>query len=1014
MPFKRLSPVFAKRGAAAFLGAILCALLLIPIFAANAQERVLGAALLGDSTKSYFLGPYALVQKDPEGKVSPETLVESGGKVLAGKLQGTKQIHLGYDGTPIWIAVKFKGNSINDQWIIDLGRRAEGRMGYLKSVRVYEMLLTDPLTLNEITAERSSGVYSFKAAMSEEKFILLHMVPTAGKPNIIPMRVYSENAYIEAMQTHAAYDIGFSVLLTVFGTFFLAMSFVGRKYSFSIFGAYFFYSIIFWLVYNSLSAQSGPGVFGETMLFFALGYTILSVYMTKIFWGIEYGSYTEKYILYGLIWLNIVATGLSMVLPVGSGIAHIALYYGTIIVTLAMICLMSLAQTRTPYIKENFFFLCWFFPLTGLIITVMSACQILPSDPLILNAFWYSLSIQGVFMFLALQKKLMEVVEGERNPSGDTLNLHRLKATKESADNTRLLKVIQKEREVLAEFRNKEALRVEEMRIAKEVADEANRAKSAFLAVVSHEIRTPMSGVMGMVRLLLDSNITKQQRDYALTIKESGEAMLGLLNDILDFEKIQRGKMDLENISFDLHRLIQGVITLMSGHAAEKQINLTARMDEDTPRFVKGDPTRLRQVLLNLMGNGIKFTENGTVTLFIKCLNQTGLDGAPVKSERHMIYFAVQDSGIGIPVEAQKNLFNPFAQASTSVARKFGGSGLGLAISKGLIETMGSTININSKDGEGSTFFFTLEMEKGISALHEQPSSAPAAASMPSEDSEPPVEPMKILVVDDNTITRKVMTGFLAQGNHDIVTSSSGEDALKKISQDAFDLIFMDIELPGLRGNEATRILREHHDPVKAALPVIAITGNVGKEDMEQYLADGMTGVLPKPIEADKLNVVVREIAKKRYEREIKAPGQPIFPDIHSDKEFDSFAPPKPEENPVVTEGVFNPDMLQSLKDAIGTKQLSELLDDLITKTDEILGQMDEATKLGDLSSLAARAHELKGMAGNFGLVEISSLAEQAERKAKTNQLDGLGSLVNSLPDASARAQTALKQWAAH
>lgn len=1013
MPFKRLSPVCAKRGAAAFLGAILCALLLIPIFAANAQERVLGAALLGDSTKSYFLGPYALVQKDPEGKVTPESLVESGGKVLAGKLQGGNQIHLGYDGTPIWIAIKFKGNSVNDQWIIDLGRRAEGRMGYLKSVRVYEMLLTSPLTLNEITAERSHGVYSFKAAMSEEKFILFHVVPSAGKPNIVPMRVYSENAYIDAMQEHAAYDIGFSVLLTVFGTFFLAMAFVGRRYSFSIFGAYFFYSIVFWLVYNNLSAQSGPGVFGETMLFFALGYTLLCIYMTKIFWGIEYGSYTEKYILYGLAWLNIAATALSMILPVGSGIAHIALYYGTIIATLAMICLMSLAQTRTPYIKENFFFLSWFFPMTGLIITVMSACQILPTDPIILNAFWYSLGIQGIFMFLALQKKLMESMDNERSPTGDTLNLHRLKATKESADNTRLLKVIQKEREMLAEFRNKEVLRVEEMRKAKEIADEANRAKSAFLAVVSHEIRTPMSGVMGMVRLLLDSNITKQQRDYALTIKESGEAMLGLLNDILDFEKIQRGKMDLENISFDLHRLIQSVITLMSGHAAEKEIHLTARMDEDTPRFVKGDPTRLRQVLLNLMGNGIKFTETGTVTLFIKCLNHTGLDGAPIKSERHMIYFAVQDSGIGIPVEAQKNLFNPFAQASTSVARKFGGSGLGLAISKGLVETMGSTININSKDGEGSTFFFTLEMEKGISALHEQPAPPPQPLSLVDEEDEL-LEPLKILVVDDNTITRKVMTGFLEQGNHEIVTSSSGEDALKKISQDAFDLIFMDIELPGLRGNEATKILRDHHDPIKASLPVIAITGNVGKEDLQQYLADGMTGVLPKPIEADKLKIVVREIAKKRYEREIKAPGQPMFPDIRSDKSFDSFAPPKPEERPVVTDGVFNPDMLQSLKDAIGTKQLGELLDDLIIKTDEILGQMGEATKLGDLDSLAARAHELKGMAGNFGLVEISSIAEQAERKAKTNQVDGLGSLVNSLPDASMRAQTALKDWAAH
>lgn len=1008
MPIKGLYLFFGRWGPPVFLAALLCALLLLPIFA-HAQQKVLGVAQLDNGLKSMPLGQYTLIQEDPDEKVSVKSIIESGGTILNGKQRKGDSLHLGYDGTPVWLTLKLQGQAFNDHWIIDMGRRADGRMGNLKSLRVYEMSLTTPLSIKEIKPERNEGIYKIIIPSGQEKFVLFSITPSAGMPTVIPLKIFSEASYIEALKEAGIKDMFYSIALSIFGAYFLALAVFARKPSFTIFGAYFFFVLAFWLAYNNMSTHSGPGVFSEMMLFFALGYSIFTIVMTKFFWGIEYGSYTEKYILYGLIWLNIVASVLSLLLPVGDGIAHIALYYGAPAITVSIICLMSLAQARSVLLKDNFFLLSWIFPLLGLMVTVSSACQLLPPENIYLNGFWYSMIGQGGLLSYALYRKMQTMVLYERGNSGDALSLHRMKETKESADNSRLLKVIQKEREMLAEFRTKEAIRTEEMRIAKEAADEANRAKSAFLAVVSHEIRTPMSGVMGMVKLLLDSSITKQQRDYALTIKESGEAMLGLLNDILDFEKIQRGKIELENISFDLHRLVQGMVTLMSGHAADKKITLTARMDEDIPRFMKGDPTRLRQVLLNLMGNAIKFTEAGTVTLFIKNLNQPDVDDdGPARFERHMIYFAVQDSGIGISAEAQKNLFNPFSQANSSVARKFGGSGLGLAISKGLVEIMGSSININSKEGEGSTFFFTLEMERGLSSTQEK---ARGGNSFAEDEI---VEPLKILVVDDNTITRKVMTSFLEKGKHDVIMCGTAEEALKKINQDAFDLIFMDIELPGMKGNEAAKILREHPDPVKRSLPVIAMTGNIAKEDMERYIAEGMTGILPKPIDADKLYGIIRDVSKRGYEREIKVPGHELFPDMTLDKDFDSFAPPAPEERPVIDEGVFNPDMLQSLKDAIGAKQMEELLTDLIVKTEEILGQIDEATKLGDLPSIAARAHELKGMAGNFGLVEISSIAAQAEKKAKTNEVDGLGNLVNTLPEASARAQTALKDWAAH
>lgn len=995
-----------------------CALLLGFILAffmpegANAQKKVLSGATLTDTTQSLTLSPYTIIQHDPDGRITPQSITQSGGAVLNGRLSEGDIVMLGYGGDSVWLTIKLFNASQNDSWIINMGSRSEGRFGYLKSARAYEMTIAagSPPQVTPIKALSNNGTYKITIAPSTEKYILLNLQPSSGRAGLLPLKIYKEDAYLSHALSHASLFPVYPLGILVFGIFFAAIALMRGERKILIFSGYFIFMAASWIAHEHIGIRIGSGFYDMLIPVLILGFSLFSIAMAKIFYDIEYGSFTEKYILYGLAWLNILATLLSFLLPVSDGLTQIALLNGAPMITLTILFLMAWAQSRSGQADRTYYLCASAFPLMGLIAVVAGIFDVVPGGALQVNALWYSIAPQGLLMLIAVHKKIKSDEQTSRTQRGsDTLNLSRLKQTKDNADHTRLLKVIEKEREILGELRAKEQVRVEEMRHAKEAADEANRAKSAFLAVVSHEIRTPMTGVMGMVRLLLDSSITKQQRDYVLTIQESSEAMLALLNDILDFERIQRGKIDLENISFDLHRLMQGVVTLMSGHAADKHIALSARIDEDLPRFVKGDPTRLRQVLLNLMGNAIKFTQNGTVTLMVKSLNTKEQDAAN-DSGKHMIYFAVQDTGIGISDEARKNLFTPFAQANSSIARKFGGTGLGLAISKGLVERMGSTININSKEGEGSTFFFTLEMEQGLATTQEQP----LQKAMPQQHKqhEAPATPLRILIVDDNTITRKVLMSFLEKGGHDIATISTGEDALKKINQDAFDLILMDIELPGLKGNEVTKFLRAHKDPVKSKIPVIAMSGNTAKEDIEHYIASGMDGYLPKPIDMDKLQALVNDIAHDTFEREIRM----------SDEDDDPFAR-SPEQNAqvqqqreaVMNDGtVFNPAMLQSLKDTIGAAQLNELLTDLIIKTDEILGAMDDATKVGDLQSLAARAHELKGMAGNFGLVEISAIAAQAERKAKTSETEGLSALVGTLTDANLRAQGALKNWAAH
>jgi signal transduction histidine kinase/DNA-binding NarL/FixJ family response regulator/HPt (histidine-containing phosphotransfer) domain-containing protein len=965
---------------------------------AGAQNRVLETAVLHEKTESLSLAPYTIIQKDPWEAVTPAAILSSEGRILTGKLSRENVIYLGYSGIPAWLTIKLTNKSQQKDWVIDLGRRVDGRMGRLESALAYEFRINDAgkAELKPLTDSTGQGVFKIHSTGNEEKFILIRVHPAPGLPSILPLKIYSEKAYLNHLEWRFLTKIIYGVILCGIGVFFAAFSFLRKNragYSVCI---YFTYAAVCWVAYDWLGAQIGSSLFALFMLGMFLGYALLCIHSLRVFCEIDYTAPSENAILHGLAWLNIGSAILTLVLPVSDGMVQLSLLYGAPLIMLLLLSLLSFAKAQSGHIQGYDYFLGWMFPLAGYACSIFSSTHLLPASPALLNAFWLLLPFQGFFIAKAFMQKAYASETGADVMFAGSFQLSKLRETKDQADYARLLKVIEKEREMLAELKVREESRTEEMRRAKEIADEANRAKSAFLAVVSHEIRTPMTGVMGMVRLLLDSSLSKQQRDYAMTIQESSEAMMGLLNDILDFEKIQRGKIELENISFDLHRLIHGIVTLMSGHATEKGISLSARVDENLPRYVKGDPTRLRQVLLNLMGNGIKFTERGSVTLLVKNLD-SGDSDMSLPSGRYMIYFAVQDTGIGIPLEAQKNLFNPFSQASASISRKFGGSGLGLAISKGLIEIMGSTVNISSKEGEGSTFFFTLEMDKGLSAGMEQVKKIPVAAEGKS---------LRILVVDDNMITRKVITGFLEQGKHAVTGCGSAEEALQKIGPEIYDIVFMDIELPGIPGNEAAKRLRESGDAYKTSLPVIAVTGNISREEMERYLADGMSGFIGKPVERDRLMEIVQDVASKSFEREIRMPK--LLPQENTTPP-DIVEPSRPALD--LPKDIFNPDMLVSLKNTIGMQPLKNLLEELVEKAEEIISQMEQSLSTANYEEIGARAHELKGMTSNFGLTELSQKAKDIETAVKTQQLDNITAIVKTLPEICGKAKTILEEW---
>tara|TARA_R110002072_G_scaffold42848_6_gene120748 strand:+ start:3990 stop:5672 length:1683 start_codon:yes stop_codon:yes gene_type:complete len=391
--------------------------------------------------------------------------------------------------------------------------------------------------------------------------------------------------------------------------------------------------------------------------------------------------------------------------------------------------------------------------------------------------------------------------------------------------------------------------RLEEIREARDRAEIANEAKSQFLATMSHEIRTPMNGILGMANHLLGSEIDGHVRDQVETIHDSGKILMSLLNDILDLSKIEAGRLELEEIDFDLEALVESVSALWLPKAAAQGLTYSVEYGSTPVGILRSDPTRIRQILFNLLSNALKFTDKGDISIRIRQV--------PTTSGKVETRFEVRDTGTGISPGIQEKLFDKLTQADSTVSRRYGGSGLGLAVSRELAHALGGKIGVESMPGKGASFWFTIVSAGGDpAALREE--------LFPTTDG-CAVEPLRILVAEDNSVNQTVIRAMLERAGHRVDTVANGAEAITAATSQTYDVILMDVHMPEMDGVSATRRIRELSGPA-GETPIIALTANAMKGDRETYLEAGMDDYVAKPIDPALITAALRRQCGEQVE----------------------------------------------------------------------------------------------------------------------------------------------------
>jgi signal transduction histidine kinase/FixJ family two-component response regulator/HPt (histidine-containing phosphotransfer) domain-containing protein len=534
-------------------------------------------------------------------------------------------------------------------------------------------------------------------------------------------------------------------------------------------------------------------------------------------------------------------------------------------------------------------------------------------------------------------------------------------------------------------------------------AEAANNAKSRFLANIGHELRTPLAGIVGLSELLQQTPVNDEQRDYLQTLSRSAEGLLSLLNDLLDFSKIEAGKLALDSASFDVGEVLADAVAVFAPSAQQKSLRLESWIDPSVPRQLIGDPYRLRQVLLNLVSNAVKFTDKGKVVVTVEAVAEearsaseadTATSLALRASDQVLLRFCVRDTGIGIAADKLASIFDPFEQADRSTTRTHGGTGLGLPISARLVEMMGGQIRVDSLSGQGSTFAVTIpfRVETPGPAVPVSPPDAGTVIVGPGRN-------LHVLVVEDNAVNRQVLTLLLEKAGHRVSLAGNGREALEALHREPFDLVLMDLQMPEMDGLRATRLLRAHEKAVGGHVPVVAVTANALQGERQRCLAAGMDDYLSKPIRsADLFAVIARLVGSDAVSQ---PPRQGDKETTRQGEGGDNLSPCLP-----VCLSPCLPGWLTALRSMhLGYAEISRLARTFLDTVPGRLNTLRQALAENNEPLLARTAHTLKGSFTVFSAHAAIAAAHRLEELASEQRLiDCLAPLAELAAEAEALA----------
>ena len=508
----------------------------------------------------------------------------------------------------------------------------------------------------------------------------------------------------------------------------------------------------------------------------------------------------------------------------------------------------------------------------------------------------------------------------------------------------------------------------EELIIAKLQAESANKAITEFFSNISHEIRTPLNGIIGLTQLCSLTDLSKKQHEYLESIKKSGQVLARLIDNVLDFAKIEAGKMEIYNAPFSLKDLCQTLKSILFVKASDKGLKLLFEMESSIPDKLIGDSLKLEQVIINLVGNAIKFTESGSVKVNISLVRE--------ETNKVSLKFTIKDTGMGIPPDKLDSLFKHFTQADSSISRKFGGTGLGLVISQQFVNLMKSEISVESqvvsaKDPGGTTFSFILEFEKSLIKERE------IEFDMASIS----LQGRSVLLVEDNEINQQVAKELLEFKGCDVKVASNGEEAIERVQKEKFDLLLMDLQMPNMGGFETTKIIRESFSDKE--LPIIAFTANVTKSDMERAQAEGMQDFLSKPLDSNKLYLAINRWAAQS--------------DLDSEKEFAATNKLATSANQEPTKEETQLNQLSDLLPGLNMKKALKMLggnEKIYQKViisfyglyKDVISELETLFSEKDFLSAGNKVHSIKGLAGSIGAGELQRTSLNLEQALKNHQ----------------------------